>query len=371
MSMSSNSKLTVRLAVAHLSAAVTIFLAGMAAASSGSIVLGFTLMGVAVLYLMFELVTSKPLVENVPGMLRLLIAIFILAIFIGLNKSTIKGFSGHPTLTTEQHSAPTGMPSLVFPPSPTPTISHTSLTRTIPDYAPRISIIYNNKRIEIHNEGATDLYLYGAAYGDIDIPPESGEPRVIAPNAYYYLFADKLEDQFHADIGDNGQKLAPFHAFITTEDSRKYTVRGMLLGKVMNGVVSIHTQVLKTLDGWNNHTTQEESAPLDATQQHQWAVQKHLGTVFADGQHLYNDKCIGSPEYRGGEISAALTKSISDWEADTLRVLAGEVDPKVLTDWSNANMLSIDKSVDSHCMQFLSRLHAVQRILEKEFPRKP
>ena len=90
------SRNAVRLAAAQLSAVVTIFLAGVAAVSKGYLISGMALMGFAVLYLIFELVTSEPVAKNVPGMFRLLMAIFAAAIFLALNESTIKGFFGHP-----------------------------------------------------------------------------------------------------------------------------------------------------------------------------------------------------------------------------------------------------------------------------------
>lgn len=90
--MPSNPKRAVRLAVAHFSAATTIFIARGAAVSRGWVIRGLILMGIAVSYLIYELVTSRPIVRNVPGMFRILIAIFAVTIFAGVNRDTIKGF---------------------------------------------------------------------------------------------------------------------------------------------------------------------------------------------------------------------------------------------------------------------------------------
>ena len=92
--MPNDPKQTVRLAAAHLSVATTLFLAGIGAARAGYVLTGLLFMGIAVLYLIFELVTSKPIARNVPEMMRLLMAIFAIAVFAGVNRDTINGFFG-------------------------------------------------------------------------------------------------------------------------------------------------------------------------------------------------------------------------------------------------------------------------------------
>lgn len=121
--MPSNPKRAVRLAIAHFSAATTIFLAGAAAVSRGWVIRGLILMAIAVLYLIYELVTSKPISKNVPEMIRLLIALFAIVIFLGFNEQTIKGFfrtaPPAPPKKTIAESTPTP------PASPTPTPAKT------------------------------------------------------------------------------------------------------------------------------------------------------------------------------------------------------------------------------------------------------
>jgi hypothetical protein len=121
-------------------------------------------------------------------------------------------------------------------------------------HPPEVLLIYRDKKIEIHNPGPGTLYFWGGAYGDSKVPLDSSPPRVIVPGAYYYVFMDSVEDEFRAALTKKqaGAGTTTFHAFVTTENSRKYTVRGILLGKVVEGSLSVHTQVLPTIDGWND-----------------------------------------------------------------------------------------------------------------------
>jgi hypothetical protein len=101
----------VRLSMAHVSAATTIFLAGAAAVSRGWVIRGLILMGLAVLYLIYELVSSRPIRQNVPGMFRFLFALFACVIFLGINKDTIKGFFKPAPQITQIIPSPTPVPT--------------------------------------------------------------------------------------------------------------------------------------------------------------------------------------------------------------------------------------------------------------------
>lgn len=116
--MPDDPKQTVRLAIAHLSAATTLFVAGIGAVKAGYVPLGLALMVIAFLCLIWELFTSKPIAKNVPGMMRLLIAVFAGAIFLGTNRVTINGFFG---------ISPTPSPTPTPSPSPSPTKTPTPM----------------------------------------------------------------------------------------------------------------------------------------------------------------------------------------------------------------------------------------------------
>lgn len=118
--------------------------------------------------------------------------------------------------------------------------------------SPEVLLIYRDKKIEIHNPGPHTLYLYSGAYGDIKIKLENDPPRVIVPGAYYYLFAEELESGMRSHLRDNQTGRDTFHAFVTTEDAKKYTLRGLLMGTMSNGALTIHTQILPTIPGWSD-----------------------------------------------------------------------------------------------------------------------
>jgi hypothetical protein len=82
---------------------------------------------------------------------------------------------------------------------------------------------------------------------------------MVAPGAYYYFLADNLEDQLRSNLKDGLEGYTSFHAFATTEDSRKYTIRGILVAKVLSGTVTIRTQVLPLIDGWKNTDTENDT----------------------------------------------------------------------------------------------------------------
>lgn len=119
---------------------------------------------------------------------------------------------------------------------------------------PEVLLFYQNKRIEIHNPGPATLYLWGGAYGNSKVPLDSSPPRVIVTGAYYYLFMDSFESQLRTALARKAaaEGTTSFHAFVTTEESKKYTIRGILLGKMADGSLSVHTQILPTVEGWND-----------------------------------------------------------------------------------------------------------------------
>src|SRR5262249_52396384 len=118
----------IRSIATHVSVAATIFLAGAAAVSKGYVIFGLALMGFAVLYLIYELIVSKPMRSNVPGMLRLLIAVFAVVIFMGLNRETIKGSFPTPA----PPALPTPMPEAKASPSPDSQPTRTSRVQRVP-----------------------------------------------------------------------------------------------------------------------------------------------------------------------------------------------------------------------------------------------
>jgi hypothetical protein len=120
-----------------------------------------------------------------------------------------------------------------------------------PDFIPSVDVIYQNKQIQVHNRGRTNLYLWGAAYGNADVPIDK-EPVMVAPGIYYYFSAEMMENQMLSRLKDGEEGTTPFRAFATNEESKKMTIRANIVGKVSNRTVAIRTQVLPIINGWEN-----------------------------------------------------------------------------------------------------------------------
>jgi hypothetical protein len=117
---------------------------------------------------------------------------------------------------------------------------------------PEVLLVYQDQKINIYNPGPHTLYLYGGALGNAKVKVEKEPPRVIVPGAYYYLFTDNLEERIRSRLRDGQTGRDTFHAFVTTEESKKYTVRGILMVKMQDGVLTINTQIIPTIMGWSD-----------------------------------------------------------------------------------------------------------------------
>lgn len=135
------------------------------------------------------------------------------------------------------------------------------------NYAPSVYVLYQNGRVEIHNNGRTNIALWGGTYGAIPAVIEK-EPRIIVPGTYYYIFAEEIEKRM-LELLENGQAgFTPCHVFIKTQDGKKHTVKSLIVADRKNGAVSIHVQNLETVDGWGNdvRSPQDPRQPFPTNQ---------------------------------------------------------------------------------------------------------
>jgi hypothetical protein len=118
------------------------------------------------------------------------------------------------------------------------------------EYAPVVTLIYDEKMIKVFNKGRTAINIWGLSYGKI--PRElAREPRLIAPDFYYYAVPEHIEQQFRDSLQVDQEGYTPCHIYITTADSKKYTVNCWLIGKkTSSDQINIHTQTLRTVEGW-------------------------------------------------------------------------------------------------------------------------
>ncbi len=238
--------------------ALTFFSGGWTLLETGHPIPGLLLMGACVAYLTYEMFASREVANVVPGMMRFVAAVFVLSVVLGVAVPQLRHPA--PVLTTSGGTPPSAQSSPAqrvdeAPPAPPALRSrhHSAPSAQDLEYVPEIILLYRNKTIEVHNQGRSNLYIWGGAYGDSKIPIEPhSEPRMLAPTAFYYWNVDNFEDQLQAALSNGQEGVTTFHAFITTEDSKKHTIRGLIYAKKSNGELEIRTQELPTVEGWKD-----------------------------------------------------------------------------------------------------------------------
>jgi len=131
--------------------------------------------------------------------------------------------------------------SSLAPKTPAP---EAKLTTEISPY-----LIYGNKKLEIHNAGHQNLYLWGFAYGDGHVSPDTTS-ALIVPGTFYFLAMDKLDDELSAKLNDGQDMHIPCRIFIATQDSEKKTIRCSLWARKNSGTLTIDTRIVNIVSGW-------------------------------------------------------------------------------------------------------------------------
>jgi hypothetical protein len=152
----------------------------------------------------------------------------------------------------ERHITEKSEPVQPVQPESRPEQEKSKHNQTVSSPNPEVLLIFEQRRIEIHNPGPHTLYLYGGAYGDVKVKLEKDPPRVIVPGAFYYLFAGELEDGMRSHLQNDQTGRDTFHAFVKTEEGKRYTIRGLLIGAMKDGTLTVNTQVLPTVTGWRD-----------------------------------------------------------------------------------------------------------------------
>lgn len=110
-------------------------------------------------------------------------------------------------------------------------------------YAVSVEVTYEStlKRLNIHNKGQTNLYLWGTKLADGPKAIEA-EPRLIAPTGFYYLLADSLESVALGTTGTSIKTKNVLELYITSQSGSRYVISTILIPEVIRGVVEVHTQ---------------------------------------------------------------------------------------------------------------------------------
>jgi hypothetical protein len=114
-------------------------------------------------------------------------------------------------------------------------------------YDVTLTLVYQNHRFEIYNDGKTKLYLWG---GKLNNGPKSVDTHsfTIPPQQYYYLPATQLEKEILTKVGPDRQANVPFEIYVSDELGSKHVAKFNLLIQTPNNTVAIHTQMLQLID---------------------------------------------------------------------------------------------------------------------------
>lgn len=121
------------------------------------------------------------------------------------------------------------------------------------------------------------------------------------------------------------------------------------------------------VDALEQIMAQEFSPKLsEAERQRRATAQVEIGKVLGEGQRLYNEKCATSqenPQTISG-TEAALS-AISEWEGRALSVVAGNVGPRSMEEWEQAEneLPGRQANLQQRCQQLNARLFALRNIV--------
>jgi hypothetical protein len=118
------------------------------------------------------------------------------------------------------------------------------------------AFIYQNRRLEIHNLGHTEFYVWGDKLGDKDSSIRDDRPCMNEPITvphepfHYYILGDRLENLVLSKVRDEGELRVPLYVFVTDSSERKFTIKCLLWIVVKNRQLTVHTQDLGLTSGW-------------------------------------------------------------------------------------------------------------------------
>ena len=197
--------------------------------------LGFFCLGIGVIYIGWELYPKGVVFVKRSPFLSL--PIFMLA------GSLIGGCAWLILLKAEPSTSPASLPV-----APQPFTKGEDLSPYL---------LYGNKKLEVHNGGNRNIWLWGFAYGNGSVATEK-ESTLIAPGTFYFLSTDDLESKLMDRVKNGENTELPCRIFITAQDSTKETIRCTLYINRSNDALQVNTRVIDIVAGW---LTGEASSP--------------------------------------------------------------------------------------------------------------
>ena len=134
-----------------------------------------------------------------------------------------------------------------------PTTAAASEKKQLEKSLPNVTLLPGTRQLNLHNNGHNDLWLGGSKFANTPAIIEKTY-RLLSAGHFYYFLTDKFEAEAQQVIGKNGEKLEPFEVYITDATNEHFIAKFLLLIKVTNGTVSIHTQQLGIVkEKWETH----------------------------------------------------------------------------------------------------------------------
>lgn len=110
------------------------------------------------------------------------------------------------------------------------------IQRSIQVQVPRLLLLPDSGQLNLHNQGNSDIYLWGTRFNNGQKLIDS-IPRVIPAGAFYYFLTDKIH------VGsENVEDLVPFEVYVSDKFNHKFTGNFILFISKSNGSVKFHTQ---------------------------------------------------------------------------------------------------------------------------------
>jgi hypothetical protein len=118
-------------------------------------------------------------------------------------------------------------------------------------FMPSIEVTYTGRRLNIHNKGRENIWLWGTKVSGFPLGLES-QGRLIVPNGFYYILGDGLEAAF-AEIRKDGKEVrVTCQMFLQTADEVRYVASMSLWATFSDPQTEIHTQMLdiQPIENW-------------------------------------------------------------------------------------------------------------------------
>jgi hypothetical protein len=106
---------------------------------------------------------------------------------------------------------------------------------------PLVLLSPGDDRLQLHNQGTYDLFLWGSKCAD-ERTPIYRQASVVPPGGSFYFLIEKLNVHHESATGGNAESLVPFEVYLSGTNNKHYTAKFGLLVSIHDETVAIRTQ---------------------------------------------------------------------------------------------------------------------------------